>query len=71
MALRSFHLIGFSFNLSCLQGDDVKSNEIPSEEPESERKTTERPSPTSMEIDSQMVDQLPKLEAISKDIVIS
>ncbi|KAH9760391.1 CHD3-type chromatin-remodeling factor PICKLE [Citrus sinensis] len=35
-------------------GDDVKSNEIPSEEPESERKTTERPSPTSMEIDSQM-----------------
>ncbi|KDO67494.1 hypothetical protein CISIN_1g000482mg [Citrus sinensis] len=52
-------------------GDDVKSNEIPSEEPESERKTTERPSPTSMEIDSQMVDQLPKLEAISKDIVIS
>ncbi|KDO67493.1 hypothetical protein CISIN_1g000482mg [Citrus sinensis] len=47
-------------------GDDVKSNEIPSEEPESERKTTERPSPTSMEIDSQMVDQLPKLEAIKE-----
>ncbi|KAH9760401.1 CHD3-type chromatin-remodeling factor PICKLE [Citrus sinensis] len=52
-------------------GDDVKSNEIPSEEPESERKTTERPSPTSMEIDSQMVDQLPKLEAISKDISVA
>ncbi|XP_052291231.1 CHD3-type chromatin-remodeling factor PICKLE isoform X2 [Citrus sinensis] len=48
-------------------GDDVKSNEIPSEEPESERKTTERPSPTSMEIDSQMVDQLPKLEAITSE----
>ncbi|KAL9439940.1 hypothetical protein AB3S75_018747 [Citrus x aurantiifolia] len=48
-------------------GDDVKSNDIPSEEPESERKTTERPSPTSMEIDSQMVDQLPKLEAITSE----
>ncbi|KAJ0029973.1 hypothetical protein Pint_12488 [Pistacia integerrima] len=46
---------------------DIKSNEIPSEEPESEQKTTDKPSPSSVEIEAQIADQLPQMEAITPE----
>lgn len=48
----------------------MKSNEIPSEEPESERKTTDRPSSSVVEMDAQMVDQLPQIETICKRMLL-
>ncbi|KAK1550249.1 hypothetical protein Q3G72_016142 [Acer saccharum] len=49
--------------------NDIKpnENEITSEEPESEQKVTDRASPSSIEIDAQMVDQLPLLKAIASE----
>ncbi|XP_044463556.1 CHD3-type chromatin-remodeling factor PICKLE-like isoform X3 [Mangifera indica] len=46
---------------------DSKSNEIPSEEPESEQKTTDKRSPSSVEIEAQIPDQLPQIEAITPE----
>lgn len=48
----------------CPQGD-VKPNETASEEPENEPKVTNMPSPN-VEVDTQVIDQLPQVEAISK-----
>ncbi|KAL5785967.1 hypothetical protein ACOSQ2_008359 [Xanthoceras sorbifolium] len=53
----------------CFGDSDIKpnENELTSEEPESEQRVTDRPSSSSMEIDAQMVDQLPQLKAIASE----
>ncbi|KAE8056294.1 hypothetical protein FH972_013079 [Carpinus fangiana] len=46
---------------------DMKSNEIAREEPENEPKVANVPSPSSVEVDTQVVDPLPQVETISAE----
>lgn len=53
------------FVCDCSQGD-MKSNEIASEEPGNEAKVTNVQNPSSVDVDTQVVDQLPRVETFSK-----
>lgn len=44
----------------------MKSNEIASEEPGNEPKVTNLPNPSSVDVDTQVIDQLPRVETFSK-----
>lgn len=44
----------------------MKSNETASEGPENEPKAAKVPSPSSVEVGSEVIDQLPQVETISK-----
>ncbi|GAV59961.1 SNF2_N domain-containing protein/Helicase_C domain-containing protein/Chromo domain-containing protein/PHD domain-containing protein/DUF1086 domain-containing protein/DUF1087 domain-containing protein/CHDCT2 domain-containing protein [Cephalotus follicularis] len=48
-------------------GDDIKSNEATSEEPERELKVKDPPTSGSMEIDAKLVGQLPHIEPIASE----
>ena len=45
---------------------DIKSNEIASEDPENEPKVIDISSPSNVEVDAQIIDQLPHIEVIGK-----
>jgi hypothetical protein len=55
----------FLFPSLCSQGD-MKSNEIASEEPENEPKVTNVPNHSSVEVDTQVTDQLHQVQTFSK-----
>ncbi|KAL6345794.1 hypothetical protein AAG906_017546 [Vitis piasezkii] len=46
---------------------DIKSNEIASEDPENEAKVIDISSPSNVEVDAQIMDQLPRIEVIASE----